>query len=81
MADDNIVRLAALQESGNEIPPNAEDSIALAFAEKYADQLRFVAAWGWWLIFSGARWLRDDTLHVFDSCERSAVKRPWKPKR
>ena len=77
MADDNIVRLAALQESGNEIPPNAEDSIALAFAEKYADQLRFVAAWGWWLIFSGARWVRDDTLHVFDLvraiCREAAV--------
>jgi len=66
MADDNIVRLAALQESGNEIPPTAEDSIALAFAERHADQLRHVAVWGRWQGFDGACWAHDDTLHVFD---------------
>ena len=79
---DNILKLAALQDSGD-IPPAAEDSIALLFAERYALELRHVAAWGWWLSYDGTRWTRDDTLHAFDraraicreiaaDCERSA---------
>ena len=40
---DNIVKLAALQDSGD-IPPAAEDSIALLFAERHALELRHVAA-------------------------------------
>jgi putative DNA primase/helicase len=80
MADENIVRLAALQESGKEIPPTAEDSIALAFADRYAHELRYVAAWGCWLSFDGARWARDDTLHVFDRarlmCHEVATEAP-----
>ena len=42
---DNILKLAALQESG-ELPPAAEDAIALAFAERHAHELRYVAAGG-----------------------------------
>ena len=78
----NILKLAALQDSGD-IPPSAEDSIALLFAERYALELRHVAAWGWWLSYDGTRWAHDDTLHAFDraraicreiaaDCERSA---------
>jgi putative DNA primase/helicase len=78
----NILKLAALQDSGD-IPPAAEDSIALLFAERNALELRHVAAWGWWLSYDGTRWARDDTLHAFDraraicreiaaDCERSA---------
>jgi P4 family phage/plasmid primase-like protien len=65
MPDDNIVRLAALQESG-EISPTSEDAIALAFADRHGDELRYVAQWGRWLAFNGARWMPDETLHVFD---------------
>jgi putative DNA primase/helicase len=59
---ENIVRLAALQED-SELPPAAEDAIALAFA---CHELRYVAAWSRWLCFDGARWQHDDTLHTFD---------------
>jgi putative DNA primase/helicase len=62
---DNIVRLAQLQESG-ELPPTAEDSIALAFAGRHAHELRYVAKWGRWLSFDGVRWQHDETLHAFD---------------
>jgi putative DNA primase/helicase len=62
---DNIIKLAALQESG-ELPPAAEESIALAFAQRHAHELRYVAARGQWLHYDGARWVRDDTLHAFD---------------
>ena len=79
---DNILKLAALQDS-SDIPPAAEDSIALLFAERHVLELRHVAAWGWWLSYDGSRWTRDDTLHAFDraraicreiaaDCERSA---------
>lgn len=66
MVDDNIIRLAALQDSGKEIPPTAEDSIALAFADRHAHELRYVAPWGRWMSFDDTRWASDDTLHVFD---------------
>jgi len=62
---DNIIKLAALQEGG-ELPPVAEDSIALAFAERHAHELRYVAARGRWLHYDGTRWAQDDTLHAFD---------------
>jgi putative DNA primase/helicase len=65
MTTENIIRLAELQENG-ELPPNAEDAIALTFAERHADKLRYVAAWGRWLAFDRTRWQFDDTLHAFD---------------
>jgi putative DNA primase/helicase len=64
--DENIVRLAEMQASGREIRADSEDALALAFAEQYADRLRYVAAWGRWLSYDGVRWQHDDTLHVFD---------------
>jgi putative DNA primase/helicase len=62
---DNIFKLAALQESG-ELPPTAEDSLALAFADRHAPELRYVAVWARWLHYDGTRWTHDDTLHAFD---------------
>jgi putative DNA primase/helicase len=62
---DNIVRLAALQDSDS-LKPGSEDAMALAFAERYAAELRFVARWGRWLHYAGTRWQHDDTLAVFD---------------
>jgi putative DNA primase/helicase len=63
--ESNVLRLAKLQDSG-EIPPAAEDSIALVFAERHVHELRHVAAWASWLSYDGIRWARDDTLHAFD---------------
>jgi putative DNA primase/helicase len=62
---DNIVRLAELQDSG-ELSPAAEESLALAFAERHAHELRYVATWGRWMRYDGTRWDFDDTLHAFD---------------
>ena len=50
--DSNIIRLAALQESG-ELPPTAGDAITLTFADRHAHELRYVAAWGRWLHYDG----------------------------
>jgi putative DNA primase/helicase len=63
---DNIVRrLAELQDSG-ELSPAAEESLALAYAERHAHELRYVAAWGRWMRYDGTRWNFDDTLHAFE---------------
>ena len=62
---DNIIKLATLQENG-ELPPIAEDSIALAFAERHAHELRYVAVRARWMHYDGTRWVQDDTLHAFD---------------
>ena len=63
--DDNIIRLAELQDSG-ELSPAAEESLALAYAERHTHELRYVAAWGRWMRYDGTRWDIDDTLHAFD---------------
>jgi len=60
-ATDNILKLAALQDNGK-LPPAAEDAIALDFAERHQDELRYVALWGRWLDYDDVRWQRDDTL-------------------
>jgi putative DNA primase/helicase len=56
------------QEAGAEeiAPTFSDEAIALAFAEVYADRLRYVAAWGCWLEYDGKRWVRDTTLSAFD---------------
>jgi putative DNA primase/helicase len=61
----NITQLSKLMASG-ELPPSAEDSIALAFADRHEHELRYVHKWGQWLRYHGARWSSDETKHVFD---------------
>jgi hypothetical protein len=46
-------------------PAFSEDYLALLFANKYADKLRYVAAWGQWFIFDGIKWDVDEKLHTF----------------
>ena len=60
-----IIRLSELQERGA-LKPDSEDALALLFAQRYANQLRFVAMWGRWLRYDGVCWSFDDTLHIFD---------------
>jgi putative DNA primase/helicase len=61
----NILKLAQFQEN-SELPPIAEDSMALIFADRHEHEVRYVALWGRWLVFDGTRWNFDDTLHAFD---------------
>jgi putative DNA primase/helicase len=44
----------------------ADDALALKFTDRYADDLRFTAAWGHWSIFNGCVWRRDENLQTFD---------------
>jgi putative DNA primase/helicase len=66
MDNENIVRLAELQERSALLPPTAEEALALGFAHEHEHDLRYVAAWGQWLSFDGTCWMRDTTLHAFD---------------
>jgi putative DNA primase/helicase len=45
------------------IPPTfGDEALALRFAERHHDDLRYVAAWSRWLIWNGQHWQFDDTL-------------------
>jgi putative DNA primase/helicase len=47
-------------------PMFSDDALALCFADQHANELRYVADWGRWLCWDGARWQFDHTLAVFD---------------
>lgn len=44
---------------------DSEDAIALELVKRYGEDLRYVAKWGKWLHWDGARWKPEDTLRVF----------------
>lgn len=79
LAENPRVSTAALAEIGNDLtqlaigieplPPRfSEEALALRFSRKYEGDLRYVAGWGRWMRWDGARWREDDTLAVFDRC-------------
>ena len=47
-------------------PEYSDDALALRFTALYRDRLRYVAAWGQWLIREPAVWRHDQTTHAFD---------------
>jgi putative DNA primase/helicase len=50
-----------------DLPPAfTDEALALRFADLHANDLRYVAAWGRWLHWTGAKWEHDDTLRAFD---------------
>jgi putative DNA primase/helicase len=49
-------------------PRFSDDECALRFTRRYAADLRFVAKWGRWMHYQGARWAEDSVLSVFDKC-------------
>ena len=63
---DGIDRLAAAPRRNAALPDTSEEALALAFAERHADGLRYVPAWGRWMHWDGCRWVRDEMLVAFD---------------
>jgi putative DNA primase/helicase len=47
-------------------PEFSDDALALEFTSRHARELRYVAKWGTWLFWDGARWRFEDTLQAFD---------------
>jgi putative DNA primase/helicase len=66
-----------LDEPSYRPPAFSEDALALEFAERYADDLRYVAEWSKWFRWDGKRWAPDKTRHIFDLarkiCRKSAA--------
>src|SRR5262245_37985025 len=46
-------------------PQFSEEAIALDFAARHADSLRYVAKWGKWFVWDGACWREDTKRRVF----------------
>jgi putative DNA primase/helicase len=60
-----------LPNAEDALPPEfSEDRLALEFAAKHQDDLRYVAAWGKWLIWVGSHWQFENTLAVFDMARK-----------
>jgi putative DNA primase/helicase len=63
---------AAFPDDDEARPPEfSDEALALRFAEQHTERLRYVAAWGRWLIWNGLRWCFDETLHAFDLVRRA----------
>ncbi len=55
-----------------------DDALALTFTSRYAEDWRYCAAWGKWLVWDGRRWQADETLlvhHLIRAiCREAALK-------
>ena len=60
------VDLDVVVENAPKPPAFSDEALALAFTEQHKDELRYVAAWGRWMRWDGARWKFDQTLTTFD---------------
>ena len=57
----------ALERIGEFCPPIfSDEELALRFAVRHANNLRFVAKWNKWLFWTGKHWQFDDTLAALD---------------
>ncbi len=61
--DDEAVDLG---DAADRPPAFSDEALALEFAEQHATHLRYVAAWGRWILWDGTRWQFDNTLRAFD---------------
>jgi putative DNA primase/helicase len=62
--------LGGLERVADRPPAFSDEALALRFAERHVDDLRYVAAWRKWLSWDGACWRPDETLHAFDLARR-----------
>ena len=44
----------------------SDDALALEFASKHVDHLRWVNMWSRWMVFDGTVWRKDETLRAWD---------------
>ena len=57
-----------------------EDAIALVFAARHADTLRYCHDWGMWLRWNGARWERERRRLAFHFARETAREANWEGK-
>jgi len=80
MTTDNVINIIDASKEVEARPPEfSDDALALRFAERHRDDLRYVAAWKQWMAWtgSGTYWRRDTTLSAYDLarkvCREAAV--------
>ena len=79
-AEEQVPNTAATKAASKpgELPPCSDEAIALDFAERHKDDLRYTYVWGRWHHFAGGRWQEDDTLLALDRaralCREAAPK-------
>lgn len=76
-------RVEESRRSQTELPPGAEESLALEFAKRHGRDLRYVDTWGKWLYWDGKRWRPDETRYVLSLVRtvcRDAARAAEKPK-
>jgi len=51
-------------------PEFSDEALALEFAERHAEKLRYIKPWNTWLVWTGGKWLTDETLRACDLARR-----------
>lgn len=82
VATEAIAGLAEMPRRNAALPMHSDEALALAFAERHTDSLRYVAQTNRWLEWDGARWRTDETMSVYsharDLCREVATNLPEK---
>lgn len=47
-------------------PKYSDEALALRYSAKHADDARYIADWGKWLLWSGTHWQIDNSMKAFD---------------
>ena len=63
---DRLRRAKPELPENDQSPQFSDDALALRFSQRYAGQLRYVAAWNKWLWWDDRRWVFEDTKLAFD---------------
>ena len=63
---DEPIAPKALEVADARPPEFSDESLALRFSDKHADDARYVAAWGQWFLWADPRWQADSTMRAFD---------------
>jgi putative DNA primase/helicase len=58
------------QEDQARPPAFSDEALALRFAERHSNNLRYAAAWSKWLYWSGSRWEFDETALAVDHARK-----------
>ena len=59
-------KLAKVEVADARPPEFSDEALAQRFAQRHGDELRYVAAWSHWHVWTGARWELDSTLDAFN---------------
>ena len=58
-------------------PAFSEDAIALEFAERHGDEVRYTAKWGKWHLWDGQRWAEDRKRKTFNMARTICREVAW----